>query len=307
VRALAIVIALALGSAAAADPQARDPLDEAKALQASLDYEHALVIVDREIARGGANESRLVALELLAGTLAAGLDHPDVAQAHFARVLALAPALRLVDGTSPKITAPFEAARAASVPLHVELAQLGDRVVVTVGADPAHLVAGLALQLAPEPGLPDDVTAPSRELAVPIGRRALWAAALDEHGNRLAELQLRDVPLPAPAPATPIYARWSVWAMATGGVLAVAGACAWRFGVAQNEWNDLERDGGHDYSELAAVEARGQDWALAADVGVGLAAAAGVTALVMFALHREPATVPHVAATGQAVGFAIAF
>jgi hypothetical protein len=306
VRALAIAIALALGSAAAADPQARDPLDEAKALQASLDYERALVIVDREIARGVASETRLVELDLLAGTLAAGLDHPDVAQAHFARVLALAPETRLPDGTSPKITAPFEAARARVVPLHVELAQVGDRVVATVGSDPAHLVAGLALHLAAEPGAPDDVTAPSREVAVPLGRRALWAAAIDEHGNHLAELQLRDVSLAPPAPA-PIYARWSTWAIATGGALAVAGACAWRFGVAQDQWNDLERDGGHDYSELAAVEARGRDWALAADVGFGLAAAAGVTAIVLFAFHREPSAMPYVAATGQALGFAVAF
>jgi hypothetical protein len=304
VRALAIAIALALGSAAAADPQVRDPLDEAKALQASLDYERALVIVDREIARGGATESRLVELDLLAGTLAGGLDHPDVAQAHFARVLALAPETRLADGTSPKITAPFEAARIRTVPLHVELAQVGDRVVATVGADPAHLVAGLALHLAAEPGLPDDVTAPNRELAVPIGRHALWAAAIDEHGNHVAELQLRDV---APPSRAPIYARWSVWAIATGGALAVAGACAWRFGIAQDQWNDLERDGNHDYSELASVEARGRDWAVAADLGFGVAAAAGVAAIVLLALHREPATMPHVAATGQVLGFAVAF
>src|SRR5277367_5066214 len=75
-----------------------DPLDEARQLERTLEYERALVIVDREIARGaGRSGARLVDLHVLAGTLAAGLDHPDDAQAHFARALAVSPAVRLPD------------------------------------------------------------------------------------------------------------------------------------------------------------------------------------------------------------------
>ena len=57
---------------------------------------------------------------------------------------------------------------------------------------------------------------------------------------------------------------------------------AWRYRVAQDEWN-VESDGMHDYTRLQALEDRGQRWAIAADVGFGLAAATAVTAVILFA------------------------
>jgi len=288
----------------------RDPLDEARALEATLDYERALVIVDREIARGAARPDRLVELELLAGRLAAGIDHPDVAQAHFARALALAPGTRLPDGTSPKLTAPFDAAKVATPALSI--AYVGsNRVdartiafVVTVGPDPAHVYAGLRA---------GDVVAHGLAIQLPAdaATRPFTLDAIDEHGNAIAELAVRaspEIPVDrgSSPPASHAHAWWP-WAIAAGGALAFAGVASWRFEHAQDEWNQLEAAGGHGYSELAEVESRGRAWGIAADVGFGVAAAAAVTSIVMLAISggSAPATQPY--ASRDTLGFAVRF
>src|SRR4051812_12229978 len=89
--------------------RAGDDLAEAIRLEAALEYDQALAIVDRMIAAGTVTEpARLAELHLSAGRLAAGLDHADIARDHFARALALRPELALPAGTSPKLTAPFD-------------------------------------------------------------------------------------------------------------------------------------------------------------------------------------------------------
>ena len=289
----------------------RDPLDEARALEATLDYERALVIVDREIARGAARLDRLVLLELLAGRLAAGIDHPDVAQAHFARSLALAPATRLPDGTSPKLTAPFDAARAATPPLAIAYAgthPVDARTVayaVTVGPDPAHVFGGLRA---------GDVVTHERELDLPASTagRAFTLEVIDEHGNEIAAIPIaaaevvRHVDL-ATSPPRSLTRAWWPWAIAAGGVLAFGGVAAWRFEDAQDEWNRLEAAGGHSYSELAEVESRGRAWGIAADVGFGVAAAAAVTSIVMLALSGGDAPAVRPQSAGETLGFAVRF
>lgn len=315
-RALVVVSLCALASAARAQPapaqpapaqpvpaptsvDARDPLDEARELEATLDYERALVIVDREIAKGTAQTGRLIELHLLAGRLAAGIDRADVARAHFARVLELAPDTRLPDGTSPKLTAPFDAARAQSTPLRVAIRRVGDVVTVDASGDAAHLVSGVRLHA---PDKPDIVSGNRTSMRIPPDRIATAADAIDEYGNVVASAVLPvDIAPVRAEPRTPIAARWTTWAIATGGALVIAGTCAWRFESAQDQWNQLERAGGHDYSELAAIQSRGRDWAIAADVGFGVAAAAGIAAIAVLALHREPP------AAVSAGGIAIAF
>ena len=51
----------------------------------------------------------------------------------------------------------------------------------------------------------------------------------------------------------------------------LAGLGAWRFDVAQNEWNDMKTAGTYDYSALTAVEDRGHRWGLVANIGVSAA------------------------------------
>lgn len=251
-----VTLALVLGLAATA--RADDGLAEATRLEAALEYDQALAIVTHLIERGTATDPhQLAELHFFAGRLAAGLDRADEARQHFAIALALTPALALPAGTSPKLLAPFEQAHATTVPLRVHATAGRD---VVVDADPLALVART------------EVT-------------AAHARALDAHGN---VVWAGDVPAPPPPPpAGPgLAARWSTWAVTSGAALVVGGLCAWRFQVAQDDWDAFSQDGMHDYSQLRAIERRGERWGLAADVGLGVAAAAGVTATILYVTHR---------------------
>ncbi|HET9993701.1 MAG TPA: hypothetical protein VFQ65_34425 [Kofleriaceae bacterium] len=248
-------------------------LQDIARLEQQLEYEQALVLADRTIARGIATRDQLADLHLIAGRLAAGLDHPDIAQQHFAKLLALRPDTALVAGTSPKLQAPFDAARAA--PHELAIVVNADRLVVE--RDSLHLVQG------------------TRSSGTTL-------EAFDEFGNQLAVGEIRravDIPVRRASRA------WIPWAAASGATLVAGGLCAWRYGVAQDEWN-RENDGMHDYTRLHALETRGQHWAIAADVGFGLAAATAITAAILFATgDRGEAT--GVAFTGTGVTYAARF
>ena len=85
----------AIAPVAAADPV----IDDATRLQTALDYEGALAVLDRALAAGGATADDYAARQLLAGALAAGLDHVDAARDHYARALAVRPDIRLHQAT----------------------------------------------------------------------------------------------------------------------------------------------------------------------------------------------------------------
>ena len=255
-RLAAIAIVLCVATSARAD----DDLAEAIRLEAALEYDQALAVVTRILERGTATDPAQVAeLHFYAGRLAAGLDRADLARDHFARALALRPELALPAGTSPKIVAPFEAARAQSAPLR------------------AHATA-------PQVIIDDDRLGLVTRTEV-AGRQA---RAYDAHGNVVWRGEVpAPLPSPAPAPSTPpLAARWSTWAAVSGAALVVGGLCAWRFQVAQDDWNTFSQDGMHDYTQLRAIETRGDRWGLAADVGFGVAAAAGVASVILYVTHR---------------------
>ena len=238
-------------------------------LEQQLEYEQALVLADRTIAEGVSTRDQLADLHLIAGRLAAGLDHPDVAQQHFAKLLALRPDTVLVAGTSPKLQAPFDAAKAA--PHELVVAVAAGHLVVT--RDDLHLVAGTRT-------------------------RGNVLEAYDEHGNQLA---VQVIPLATPVGAEIHRSRaWIPFAVASGALLIGGGVSAWRFGVARDEWN-RENDGEHDYTRLHALEDRTQRWAIAADVGFGLAATAAVTAVILYVTGESEERVG-VAITGTSAG-----
>ncbi len=281
-------------------------------LETGLEYEQALVLADRTIALGLASRDQLADLHLIAGRLAAGLDHPEIAQAHFAVALALRPGTALVAGTSPKLLAPFEAARASAPALEIALRVASGHAFATVMRDPLQLVAGLRVGLVAADGTGSTQVARGLDLALPSGARATSIEAIDAHGNELAA-EVIAVPVPpAAAPVapeaqpTPLVEHWITYAALAGVALAGAGACAWRYGIAQDEWNGLAAEGGHDYSQLHAIEQRGQRWAIAADVGFGLAAIAGVTSAILFAT-RDPEPRAAVVITGAGAAFVARF
>ena len=136
-------------------------------LEQQLEYEQALVLADRTIAEGISTRDQLADLHLIAGRLAAGLDHPDVAQQHFAKLLALRPDTVLVAGTSPKLQAPFDAAKAAPHELVVTVAN--GALVVT--QDALHLVRERARAARrSRPTTSSAISSPSNRLAYSGGR-----------------------------------------------------------------------------------------------------------------------------------------
>jgi hypothetical protein len=264
-----VAIALVLGVAATA--RADDDLAEAIRLEAALDYEQALAVVTRILDRGTATEPGVVAeLHFYAGRLAAGLDRADEARRHFALALELDPTFTLPPGTSPKLLAPFEQAHATTVKLRAHATAEGT---VIIDADALGLVARTTIGHEPR--------------------------AFDAHGN----VVWRPAPSPAPPPPPPappapspgIAARWQTWGIVAGGAAVLGGLCAWRFSIAQDDWNEASQDGRHDYTQLRAIEQRGDRWALGANVGFGVAAAAGVTAILLNVFQAKPAAYPVIA------------
>lgn len=259
---LALVTAFAVAFPAAA--RAEDDLAEAKRLESQLEYDKALVIVEKLIAQGGLDRDHLVQLHLFAGKLAAGLDRTDVAEEHFARVLTLAPALTLPEGTSPKITAPFDAARGRTTPLRISTRRVGDHLEAVIEADPLQMIA--------------------KQERIPIADGGFDLRALDVYGNVVWTEhehgeQTTLPPVHITPPHRPFYKRSLFWGSVLVGTAALSGVGAWRFEVAQNDWNQMKADGGHDYTELTAVEDRGRRWGMVTNISLGAAVLSAIATL----------------------------
>jgi hypothetical protein len=236
VRIVAVLLLLLLASVAHADP-----LDDAKRLEAQLDFEPALVIVEKLINDGGNDRAHLVELHLFAGKLAAGLDRREAAEDHFARAISLAPSTTLPEGISPKIALPFAAARAHSGPLVInELGQVED--------DPANVVESVRK-------VGDQI------VAFDVHDNMVWSKRIEEPRAIIVEPVRR-----------PFYKRPVVWGSVALTTLAIAGVGAWRFSSAQNEWDERTAAGMTDYSTLQAIEDRGHRWGVVANVGAVAAA-----------------------------------
>lgn len=307
---IALVAAIvSAGSVAIAEDVAHD-LAKARELEAALDYAGALRIVDQALARGGSDTFQYIELHLLGGKLAAGLDRAAEAEAHFARVLALRPDAALPDGTSPKITAPFAAAKAKSVPLVIRVTSVKGLVTLAPSADPLGLVSGIAVAVVDRAGAHRDVIdRRSPRIALPVGTTAIEVSALDADGHRIwsgpppAEAIAVDTPRPVTIEERSLIARWPAWAIATGAFVAAGGASAWRVKVAQDEFDRSRGDPDRDFDELAAIEARGDRWALATNIAFGAAIVTGVVTTILVVRGSESAV--GVSATGSSASIGI--
>jgi hypothetical protein len=231
---IVVVVLLLLASIAHADR-----LDEAKRLEAQLEFEPALAIVEQLITKGGNDRAQLVELHLFAGKLAAGLDRRDVAEDHFARVLSLAPSTKLPEGISPKIAMPFEAARIRSGPLVIS--EDG-----RVESDPLNLVASV--------------------------RKANGLVAYDVYGNVVWTEPYEPIQdgtdIVAPRTVVRKSKRTASFIGLTLLTYVGTGLAMWRFNHAQNEWNDMKSSDMANYTELQSVEQRGRRWSYAANAGI---------------------------------------
>ena len=309
---LALILASLFVAATTMPARAEDdPLAEAMRLEAALDYNAALVIVEREIARGLADRDRLVTLHMFAGKLAAGIDRAPIAEAHFAVVLALAPTTTFADGTSPKIIEPFDAARGRTAALRVSAKLEANAVSISASPDPNRIVHGIAVQL-----YGGDTVREAQRLRVelPAGARPTHVIALDAFGNRVWMEAIDAAVIGGdsgmePRTLRPLVARWPFWATGTALALTAGGVCAWRFDKAQTEWNQLDATGQPEFAELEAIEARGRRWGLAANISFGVAATTTLIAIITAARGSYATTTPTTAvitAQPDAVGLAIA-
>jgi hypothetical protein len=279
---LVVLVALAFARVANADD-----LATARALEAKLEYEQALKIVEGVLANGGADPARYVELHLLAGRLAGGLDRPEVAREHFARVLALRPTTLLPDGTSPKLTEPFAAAKARTTPLIVK-ANARRGLVSIEATDALGIVSGIAVHAVVAGEHADLVERGARRIVVPDDAQVIEVAALDASGNRVwVGAPERETVIAAASGDRPIYAQWPLYAGLGGVALVGATLAAWRFSVAQDDWNRLDAQPGSEFSDLEALERRGKRWGLAANVSFGVAAISGVVAVIVGVRSRN--------------------
>lgn len=264
-----------------ARPALADELATARELEARLEYDQALALVEATLARGGADPARYVELHLLAGRLAAGLDRAQLARDHFARVLAVRPLTTLPDGTSPKITLPFGAEKARAPTFRVELAVDRDTLALAL-IDSLALASTVRIRTA-HAGI---VTRPAAAaVSVPGAADVVEVALLDAAGNTLwiaaPPASPRARPLPPPRSRPPLHAWWPTYA--TIGVLALVagGTAAVRLASKQDEFDRKDAEGGHDFSELEAIERSGKRWALAANLSFGAALLSGAVAVIV--------------------------
>lgn len=267
-----------------------DPLAEARALTAQLEYEKALALVDKTLAAGGADPARFADLHQLAGELCAGLDRIPQAEDHFARALAVRPSTALAAGISPKISGPFDAARSRNRPLVIGQRVASGLVTISPETDPLGIVAGVAVHTVDPAGKHADIVMrASLRAIVPVDASVVEIAALDGAGNRVWVTS--DLAAPAKDPIIepvhrPIIRRWATWTIAATAIAATGAALAYHRGTLQDRWDALRaEDGMHDYSELASLESSGRTYALAANLTLGLAAACAVTAIVLLVVE----------------------
>lgn len=302
-------------------PAHAGPLEDAKAAVEASDYLKARAALAEALAAGAYGRDDLAELHRLSGVVAGALGDAKAATAAFERALALSPKLALPPGTSPKIVRPFTAAQQRArqrAPLEIrsETASSPPAVTVAVISDPLAMIARVRVAVIAD-GRPeqtfDRAAAERTTIELPAGARLdVRVAVLDEHGNRLAELGSREVPIvivgeapppprtprsppgaevtarapPPPRPPRsprPAYLRWWVW----GGAALAFGGAATYFGVdallATRELDELNRDSAqHSFDEAKDVEGRARRSVLLANVGYGVAGVLAAGAVVLY-------------------------
>lgn len=314
---MVIVVLLAVSPARA---DGFDHLREAERLKAALEWDKALAEVRLGIEAGGNSVGLLAQLYALEGTLLAGLERPGDAVESFGRALALSPDTFIDEGSSPTIEGPYRQARARTGALrfHVTQEQRGGELAITVHLDDDrwNLVARARV---------GEVTSPASGGRVVVLVASATAPQsielLDEHGNvvgfdsvepLVAGPSIPERREPYERPSWP--KRVEVWGALTLVTGALAGVFAWRADVAQDEWRALRaEDGEHDFSELAAVEARGRRhtdlanlFGVFAVAGGVITAVRGVGELAARKDHREGRAQLLLTGDDDELGFAIA-
>ncbi|MGE5184024.1 MAG: hypothetical protein ACM31C_18260 [Acidobacteriota bacterium] len=312
---LAALVALA-GTARADDA----PLDEARRDVDNSDYLAARTQLTAALAAGTASPDELAEIYKLTGIVEAAVGDASIAQAAFGKWLALDPKAALPAGTSPKITRPFDAARKTAGKLEVKTETTAEppSVTLVVVSDPIGIVRARVHVVAdgkPEEKLERDGKG-KITVELPRGKRLdLRVEALDAHGNEVAVLGSREVPIvitgsegeqheerhephevkvtkhapPPPAEPRSWYASHRTWGIATAVAALGTGAFAYLTYSDISDLNHLNATSlDHPYADAQGVESRARRDLFITDVGAALTGAFAIgTAILYFTRPQQ--------------------
>ncbi len=333
-RGLAALAVLALAGLAHADS-----LRDARTAVENSDYFAARGLVEKALSDGTASPSDLADIYKITGTVEAALGNTAAATTAFGKWLALDPKAELPPGTSPKITRPFDAAKKQAehrepVRVKTETSAEPPSVTLVVVSDPFMMIAKARVYVRADGGKEQMLEAAGEKkiaVALPKGKRLdLRVQALDEHGNRVAELGTTDVPIvittneeivtkappkvveekvkapvaPAPVHERPLYLKWWMW----GGAAVAVGAGGAYFGLqARSERDELAKlnadSANHTFDEARAVQDRADRDVLLFNVGMGVAGAFAIGATILYL--TEPHAETRMAVVPQPGGGAV--
>ena len=294
--AVLLVAALAGPAVAGGNPT----LDQAQQAIDNIDYEAARSLVGKALDGGGLSLADHLRALRMAGEVEAALGDDAGAREHFATWIYLDPKAKLADGLSPKITAPFDEARASTgaLVIDVSLERTGDGVSVTlVTSDPLALVHGFE---ASGGGAQVSGTGLAATLATtdPSGFE-VTVVVVDERNNQIAVRTVVTEPAASaePTPATgggggekgwPAVIRWPTWAALAIVAGGTGGYFSYRVGQAEDDLDELNANpGAHTADEARAIQDRGERDALIANVLYGVAGAAAIAAVLTFVLEPD--------------------
>ncbi len=197
-RALTVVTMLVIAATAHADSpkleQARRAIDEVR-------FDDAQRLLVGALAEGGNSPAAVREIYKLSASTAVVLGQREVGEQNYRRWLALDASASIGADVAPKLREPFEAAQ-AYIAAHGRLAATATRVSASdldiVVTDPlAMAVSATIIGSRPVP-----LSTERRARLAPSGAGTVRVAVLDDHGNRLLELQTAAAPV-AVQPATP--------------------------------------------------------------------------------------------------------
>ncbi len=307
---LAVVIACVAVSATTVYADA--DLARINAALDNSDYPAAQDLVTKALASGGNAPETTAELYRLQGVIEGSLGNAPRATEAFTRALALSPKVALAAGMSPKVTKPFEAAKAfyqTNQPLKVKVDTRATPPAVTlvVQSDPMKMIARARVAVVVD-GQPEQMVDGIGTIALPAGARLdVRVTVLDANDNRLVEIGSTDVPIvivsssPTVRPADdkkpvpekpvargpvrerPLYWKWWLWG---GGAVAFAGVgTGFGIGALQSK-SELEamnaRSTAYTFDQARAMEDKIRTRLLVTNISYGVAIACGVTAAILF-------------------------
>ncbi len=307
---MALAMFATVGATVGATAHADSDTDKAKAAVEASDYMAARTALEAALATGANGPEQLAEIYRLSGVVAGALGDAKKSTEAFQRCLALAPKTTLPAGTSPKIVKPFTAAqKTANDPLKIkaDTSSTPPSVTIIVASDPLSMIARVRVLVVVDKKPEQKIEKPASErttIALPAGKRLdLRIAALDDKGNRLAELGTTDVPLvivgpggdkepdvvvtapkgeplkppPPPPSPRPFVLRWYTWAGASVVFLGAGAYFGYAALQAKNELDDLNATSpNHTFDQAQAVEQRARNRVLFTNIAL---ATGGVFAL----------------------------